>query len=449
MTFNFASSNRLQDFDPVVEATYLLSGQDTAELSYEEKIINFLAETVKQDPGSEWAVDALTSRFDLSFLSAEALFRMRAVDDANSCFERGVPINVNLLAIEQQKLIAIQHELNKELPLGLVDGKGDVDKAVLANQLSLTEHNDWPKKSNGDLDVNTKALETSKIFLAKSILKAKKLYRDKKLLKCTVDGDGRHRSYPQPFGTRTGRDRPTGAAFIYLPKHFRSLVQPNSGTVIAIIDYQCQEPTIAAALSGSRELYNLCYQADLYQTLLDRGKFNGLNRKQVKRLLIAYLYGISVSGIAVKFQVEYELASEWFMEMDEMLKSIETWLNETASQAFKQCEIRSLDWRMAVKPSSSRLSIRNWPIQAAGADILRRACALLEDNNIPVIYRLHDAVMIEIPISGYEKTIKRAEQLMQTASAMVLNGYQLSTKVEQIFWPLDIGRNENKLKEKT
>ncbi len=435
MNFNSSLANRLQDFDPVVEATYLLSGQDAAVLGYEEKIIKFLAESAKQGPESKWAVDGLNRRLDPLMLSSEVLFRKRAVDDANSCFGRGIPINVHLLAVEQQKLFAIQHELNKELPLGLVDGKGDVDNAVLVNQLSLSEHNAWPKKTNGDLDVSTKALEASKVFLAKSILKAKKFYRDKKIIKFTLDGDCRHRSYPQPFGTRTGRDRPTGAAFIYLPKHFRSLVQPNSGTVIVIIDYQCQEPTIAAALSGSRELYNLCYQADLYQSLLDRGKFNGLQRKQVKQLLIAYLYGISVAGIAAKFQIEYELASQWTFDMGEILNPIENWLNKTTNQAFKQGEICSLDWRMTVTPSSNRLSIRNWPIQAAGGDILRRACALLADDDISVIYRLHDAVMIEISEENYEKTIRQAEGLMQLASQKVLNGYKLKTEIEQIFLP--------------
>ena len=51
-------------------------------------------------------------------------------------------------------------------------------------------------------------------------------------------------------------------------------------------------------------------------------------------------------------------------------------------------------------------SIRNWPIQATGADILRIACILAARHGIKLLAPVHDAVLIEAPIERIEPTLR-------------------------------------------
>ena len=67
-------------------------------------------------------------------------------------------------------------------------------------------------------------------------------------------------------------------------------------------------------------------------------------------------------------------------------------------------------------------SIGNFVSQAHGAEMLRLAVAYLAAANIKVIAPVHDAVMIECPTDEADETIERAQQLMQEASTVILNG---------------------------
>ena len=52
-------------------------------------------------------------------------------------------------------------------------------------------------------------------------------------------------------------------------------------------------------------------------------------------------------------------------------------------------------------------SIRNWPIQATGADILRIACILAARHGIKILAPVHDAVLIEAPLERIEADVAR------------------------------------------
>jgi hypothetical protein len=66
-------------------------------------------------------------------------------------------------------------------------------------------------------------------------------------------------------------------------------------------------------------------------------------------------------------------------------------------------------------------SLRNWPIQAAGADILRIACILAARHGIKLLAPVHDAVLIEAPIERIEADVALMREIMRRASRIVLN----------------------------
>ena len=66
-------------------------------------------------------------------------------------------------------------------------------------------------------------------------------------------------------------------------------------------------------------------------------------------------------------------------------------------------------------------SIRNWPMQATGADILRIACILATRHGIRLLAPVHDAVLIEAPIERIEADVALMQEIMRRASRIVLN----------------------------
>ena len=66
-------------------------------------------------------------------------------------------------------------------------------------------------------------------------------------------------------------------------------------------------------------------------------------------------------------------------------------------------------------------SIRNWPIQATGADILRIACILAARHGIRLLAPIHDAVLIELSIARIEDSVALMREIMRRASRIVLN----------------------------
>lgn len=66
-------------------------------------------------------------------------------------------------------------------------------------------------------------------------------------------------------------------------------------------------------------------------------------------------------------------------------------------------------------------SIRNWPVQATGADILRIACIMATRHGIRLLAPVHDAVLIEAPIERIEADVTLMREIMWRASRVVLN----------------------------
>ena len=87
-----------------------------------------------------------------------------------------------------------------------------------------------------------------------------------------------------------------------------------------------------------------------------------------------------------------------------------------------QRHIKSLFTFKNGKKTTIHRSLMNWPIQAHGAEILRKALIDLTDANFEVCALVHDAVLIQIPIPEYSERLKEAKQIMVDASVAVVGG---------------------------
>jgi DNA polymerase-1 len=92
-------------------------------------------------------------------------------------------------------------------------------------------------------------------------------------------------------------------------------------------------------------------------------------------------------------------------------------------------------WPVHVSDRSNPRSLRNFPMQANGSEMLRIACCLATERGIEVCAPIHDAVLICAPLDRLDDDIAGMRAAMAEASRFVLAGFELATDVKIVRWP--------------
>ena len=92
-------------------------------------------------------------------------------------------------------------------------------------------------------------------------------------------------------------------------------------------------------------------------------------------------------------------------------------------------------WELQPVVEYNPRSVRNYLMQANGAEMLRLACIHLTEASIRVCAPVHDALLIEAPLDEVDAVVEQARALMARASREVLGGFELSTDVEIVRYP--------------
>lgn len=419
-------------FDPVVETRLQMNGVPVAELSGHKRTLRSMAyQNDGTHPPSGEILEYLANILENTLPANEDAHRRHAtVNSCNERYKRGMPISNEALDKEKAQILDKVQSLKATLPREIINAQGEINLDCLEKVLPQGIKRDWPRSHTGQLQVDTQTLTALGNDWADMMLNIKAARRAAILFHLKVDSDGRHRAWPNPFGTTTGRENPKGWPFVYLPKCHRSIIQPQSGSVVAQLDYRQQELTILAVKAGNSNLLDVCAGGDLYEHLRQRGPWRELSRSQVKRMTIALLYGGNEQLLAHQFGLPPTTASNWFKSFRALFESEFKWLDQYAYQAYRDRRVSSLDRGMSVTSQTPIRSIKNWPIQAAGADILRRACLRMDDAQIAVVGCIHDAILIEVDEANHADLINHAQRLMAEASSEVLDGVCLQTSIE-------------------
>jgi DNA polymerase-1 len=92
-------------------------------------------------------------------------------------------------------------------------------------------------------------------------------------------------------------------------------------------------------------------------------------------------------------------------------------------------------WRVHVGPDTNPRSLRNFPMQGNGSEMLRLACCLATEAGLEVYAPVHDAVLIAAPLDRLEADVARMRAAMAEASRVVLADFELRTEAKIIRWP--------------
>ena len=92
-------------------------------------------------------------------------------------------------------------------------------------------------------------------------------------------------------------------------------------------------------------------------------------------------------------------------------------------------------WTLRTENTPRPTTLRNFPMQANGAEMLRLACCLATERGIRVCAPVHDAVLIEADLDSIDDAVAAIRAAMAEASRIVLDGLEVGTDAEVISWP--------------
>jgi hypothetical protein len=261
-----------------------------------------------------------------------------------------------------------------------------------------------------------------------------------------VGSDGRNRLLLSAFGSKTGRNQPSNSRFIFGPSCWiRSLIKPEPARAIAYVDWSQQELAIAAALSGDQRMQDAYCSGDFYLTFAKMTgavpssatkQSHAAEREQFKTVALGVLYGLSAEGLARKLNVPPCQGRELLRLHKQTFRAFWAWSDRVEMEAMLSGRLRTVfGWTVHVGPDANPRSLRNFPMQANGAEMMRLACCLATERGITVCCPVHDALLVEGPADGIEETVARTQAVMREASELVLPGFPLRTDAKVVRYP--------------
>jgi DNA polymerase I-like protein with 3'-5' exonuclease and polymerase domains len=211
------------------------------------------------------------------------------------------------------------------------------------------------------------------------------------------------------------------------------------------LDWSQQEFGIAAALSRDAAMQAAYLSGDPYLTFAKQAHAvpddatkdtHGLQRELFKTCVLAVQYGMESNSLAARIGQPSFVARDLLRAHRETYRTFWRWSDAALDCAILTGSLQTVfGWHVHVGANSNPRSLRNFPMQANGAEMLRLACCLATERGIEVCAPVHDAVLICAPLDRLEAETHRMQEAMAEASRAVLGGFELRSHAEFIRYP--------------
>jgi DNA polymerase-1 len=428
------ASEKTEMRDLVLRGGPWSEGERTAILDYCESDV----------AGLERLLPAMLPRIDLP----RALLRGRYMAAAATMEHAGVPIDVDMLQLLRARWTDIQDQLIQEIDAsyGVFDGR--TFKAERFARWLAAQNIPWPMLESGHLDLADDTFRhQARAYPAVSPLRElRSSLSDLRLNDLAIGRDGRNRTLLSAFQSRTGRNQPSNSKYIFGPSVWlRGLIKPSAGHGLAYVDWSQQEFGIAAALSGDHAMQCAYRSGDPYLAFAKQAgavpqdaskETHGPTRELFKQCGLAVQYGMEAQSLALRIAQPPCVARDLLRAHRETYRRFWAWSDAAVDQAMLVGLIHTVfGWPIHIGQETNPRSLRNFPMQANGAEMLRIACCLGTERGIEVCAPIHDALLICAPGDRLEEDVVRMRAAMAEASRFVLAGFELATDVKVVRWP--------------
>ena len=377
-----------------------------------------------------------------------ALLRGRYMAAAARMESNGVPIDIETLGLLRLSWLSIQDKLIAAIDAayGVYEGRTFKREKFYS---WLERHNiPWPRLQSGQLDLSDETFrDIARAYpVVAPLWELRATLSKLRLSDLAVGGDGRNRTMLSAFRARTGRNQPSNTQSIFgTSAWLRGLIKPPPGHGIAYIDWQQQEFGIAAALSGDPKMLEAYRSGDPYLAFAIQAGAAPADatkathkavREQFKACVLAVQYGMGADALALRIGQPPIAARDLLRLHRETYRVFWDWSDTTLDGAMLTGSLRTVfGWQVRVPENPNPRSLRNFPMQANGAEMLRLACCLGTERGIEICTPVHDAVLICAPLERLESDIARMQDAMREASRIVLAGFELGTDAQVWRYP--------------
>jgi hypothetical protein len=378
----------------------------------------------------------------------QALLRGRYMAAVAQIERIGVPIDSEALAVIREAWPIMKERLIRSVDRSFHVYEGTAFREGWFAAWLLEHHVSWPRTDTGRLRLDRETFRDMcrlhpelrplhELRLALSELRLERL---------AVGSDGRNRVLLSPYGATSGRNTPSSAAFVFGPSAWvRSLIRPQPGRALAYIDYDAQEVAIAASLSGDPALVEAVKSGDPYLAFAVRAGLcppdatkdsHRSIRDTCKTCVLGVNYGMGAATLASRAGVSEIDAEHLLRAMAATFPRFTEWSQEVVDIGNLSGRLATVfGWLVHVCNSTRPTTLRNFPMQANAAEMLRVACCLATEHGVEVCAPIHDALMIQATAEEIDHVIAVTVNAMETAGRAVLDGFNVSTEVTMTRWP--------------
>ncbi len=213
---------------------------------------------------------------------------------------------------------------------------------------------------------------------------------------------------------------------------------------MAYVDWSSQEVWIAAKLSGDRALLDAVASGDPY---LSFARMAGLAppdavkathksiRDVCKTVVLGANYGMGAEALAYRTGLSKIEAQELLRRLAITFPVFTSWAQHVIDVALLTGQLSTVfGWTIRITAASRPTTLRNYPMQANGAEMLRMACCLATERGINVCAPVHDALLVEGAAGEISDVVAAVRAAMAEASRLVI-GVEVPTDVEIVRFP--------------
>lgn len=262
----------------------------------------------------------------------------------------------------------------------------------------------------------------------------------------SVGRDGRARALISPFRSKTGRNQPSTSKFAFGTAVWtRHLIRAEPGFALAYVDWANQEFGIGAYLSGDRNMIAAYESACPYLKFAELAgavpegatkQSHPEVRERFKNCALAVQFGQGAMGLAQRLGCTVAEAQHLLETHRKLFSVYWSWSDAALRHAVQSGRlVTTFGWRFHLARDVNPRSVRNFPLQANAAEMLRIACIGAVETGVEVCAPVHDAILIHAPTEVIEEQIARLHYAMAEASRLVLAGPTLRVSTEVFRYP--------------
>lgn len=306
----------------------------------------------------------------------------------------------------------------------------------------------WPRLPSGKLALDDDTFrDMAKVYpQLHDLRELRSALSQLKVTDLSIGKDCRNRTPLWAFGTKTGRNAPSTTQFVFGPSVWiRNLIQPLPGHALVYIDWSGQEYGIGAALSGDERMWDAYASGDPYIRLAIDAALapEGATKKShpdirdvCKVIALATNYGAGPDSLALKINKTPAFTRDLLRRHRELYPKFWEWSDGAINFANLYGRIQTVfGWTYQLPNDKNSRSIRNFPAQGNGAEMLRLACCFATEDGVQVSAPVHDALLIHSTLDGLDGAIWKTTNAMSKASKLVLGGREIRTDVKILKYP--------------